>query len=58
MRQGVRAGQQPFPRGGADHAGSRVGRGDAPVGGTFRRKVPADGGTGAQPDFDARGQRE
>ena len=44
--------------GGADHAGSRVRCGDAPVGGIVRRKAPADGGTGAQPDCDARGQRE
>ena len=58
MRQGVRAGQQPFPGSGADHAGSRVRCGDAPVGGTFRRKAPADGGAGTQPDCDVRGQRE
>ena len=41
MRQGVRAGQQPFPGSGADHAGSRVRRGDAPVGGIVRRKAQA-----------------
>ena len=29
--------------------------GDAPVGGTVRRKAPADGGAGTQPDCDARG---
>ncbi len=34
---------------------SRVRRGDAPVGGTFCRKAPADGGAGAQPDCDVRG---
>ena len=51
-------GNNRFRAGGADHAGSRVRRGDAPVGGTVCRKAPADGGAGAQPDCDVFGQRE
>ena len=43
-----RSGQQAIPV-------SYTHLGDAPVGGTFRRKAPADGGAGTQPDCDVRG---